>query len=214
MSGLKSIRSKIDVRSPDLDKLLRELDAMAPMGIAVGLHIKFASPLLHIHTYPEEWVRIYSEGAYALRDPLIWWGSSTRGATRWSEIDLPDPFGVWSLAAQFELNYGVAVACGPMLSRTVVGIARADREFTDEEIARAEAIVLRMHKLTEPPRQLTKAQVEALKCIADGDRLAAAAFRLGISESAIKARLASARERLGVRTLPEAIQKAQNLRLI
>lgn len=214
MSLTRDVRGKRAVNTADLDEALVELDAMAPMGYAVGLHIKFAAPLVHIHTYPEEWVRLYTEGAYALRDPLLWWGSSTQGAKRWSEIDLPDPFGVWSLAAQFDLIYGVGISYGPLLSRSIVGISRADREFTDDEIAKAQSIVQNMHTLTEPPRELSKAQVEALRCIADGDRLAAAAYRLGISESAIKARLASAREKLGVRTLPEAIQKAQHLRLI
>jgi len=71
-----------------------------------------------------------------------------------------------------------------------------------------------MHDLAQPPEELTKAQVEALKCIADGDRYIAAAAKLGISESALKARLASARERLMARTTPEAIQRAKDYRLL
>ena len=53
-----------------------------------------------------------------------------------------------------------------------------------------------------------KAQIEALKCIAGGDRIAAAAAKLGISESALKARITSARIRLMARTTAEAIQRA------
>ena len=68
------------------------------------------------------------------------------------------------------------------------------------------AIGHRLHDATEPPEELTKAQIEALKCIAGGDRIAAAAAKLGISESALKARITSARIRLMARTTAEAIQ--------
>ena len=61
---------------------------------------------------------------------------------------------------------------------------------------------------------LTKAQIEALRCIAGGDRHAAAAAKLGISESALKARITSARVRLMARTTAEAIQRAKDYRLI
>jgi LuxR family transcriptional regulator len=61
---------------------------------------------------------------------------------------------------------------------------------------------------------LTKAQVEALRCIAQGDRHAAAAAKLGISESALKARLTAARHNLMARTTAEAIQRAKDYRLL
>jgi LuxR family transcriptional regulator len=92
-------------------------------------------------------------------------------------------------------------------------MARHDREFDDGEIGTFEQIVHRLHDMTETP-DLTKAQVEALKCIAAGERHAAAANRLGISESALKARLNSARVRLMARTTAEAIQRAKDYRFM
>jgi LuxR family transcriptional regulator len=71
-----------------------------------------------------------------------------------------------------------------------------------------------LHEISEPQTQLTQAQIQALRCIAGGDRHAAAAARLGISESALKARLVSARERLMARTTSEAIQKAKEIKLL
>ena len=198
----------------ELNGLLCELQANSPGGYAVGLHIRFASPLITAHTYPEGWLRIYTSRAYALRDPLIFWGLSCEGTTRWSEVAFPDPFDVFGQAAEFGLKFGCAVSCGPLTSRTIVGASRADREFSDAEIAGIQAIVWKMHEIAEPPEELTKAQVEALKCIADGDRHIAAAARLGISESALKARLTAARERLSARTTSEAIQRAKDYRLI
>jgi LuxR family transcriptional regulator len=198
----------------DLNLLLAELQARSPNGYAAGLHIRFAAPLITSHTYVEEWLRIYTSRAYALRDPLIFWGLSCEGSTRWSEIELPDPFDIFGQAAEFGLKFGCAVACGPLTSRTIVAAAREDREFTDAEIAAIQAIVWKMHEIAQPPDELTKAQVEALKCIADGDRHIAAAARLGISESALKARLTAAREKLSARTTSEAIQRAKDYRLI
>ena len=85
---------------------------------------------------------------------------------------------------------------------------------TDDEIAEMRTIVSDLHSLTEPKSQMTKAQIEALRLIADGHRHAAAAHMLGISESALKVRLSSARQRLMARTTPEAIQRAKSLNVL
>jgi LuxR family transcriptional regulator len=149
-----------------------------------------------------------------LRDPMVAWGFSTTGTIRWSDPNLPDPFFLFREAAEFGLRHGCTVACGPIKSRTIASFARPDREFEDAEIGALESVVQRMHDMTEPPEELTKAQAEALRCIAGGDRHSAAAERLGISESALKARITSARIRLMARTTAEAIQRAKDYRLI
>ncbi|WPY93930.1 autoinducer binding domain-containing protein [Limimaricola variabilis] len=198
----------------DIDSHIQDLEARAPGGAFFALHIRFALPLISHQSFPEAWVRRYTEEAYALRDPVIAWGFSTTGACRWSEIELPDPFDIFGQARRFGMVYGVAVSCGPMMSRSIASACRADREFTDVEMAEIERILARLHELTEPPGRLTKAQVEALRCVAAGDRHAAAAAKLGISESAFKARLSSARAALLARTTTEAVQRARDARLI
>lgn len=197
-----------------LDWVLRELDGYSPAGYFLGLHIRFVAPLLSYQTYTQEWADHYTQQGYAMRDPMIAWGFSTVGSTRWSEIEIPDPFGILAEAASFGLKYGASVSCGPTTSRTIAGVARVDREFTDEEIHLIRDVILRLHDMTEPPESLTKAQIEALRCIAAGDRHAAAAAKLKISESALKARLNSARQRLMARTTAEAIQRAKDFRLL
>lgn len=201
-------------RRETIETLLDELEPYAPAGYFIALHIRFVSPLMTFQTYGKEWTDHYTQNAYALRDPMVAWGIAHSGATRWSGIDLPDPFGIMDEAASFGLKYGVCVSCGPVTSRTVAGIARADREFTDEEMALISGVVLKMHHETQPPETLTDAEKEALAVIATGDRYAAGAARLGISESALKARLTSAREKLFARTTAEAIQRAKDYRLI
>ncbi|MDZ4134502.1 MAG: autoinducer binding domain-containing protein [Paracoccaceae bacterium] len=194
--------------------MLDELDALAPKGYTVGLHIRFATPLIYRSSYPAEWVEHYNDNAYYLRDPLVFWGIGTAGTTRWSEIPLPDPFSVLKKAAGFGLTFGAVSSYGPITSRSIVGISRSDREFSDEELGKLSELTIRLHIEAKPPSELTKAQIEALQCIANGDRHTAAALKLGISESAFKARLTSARIRLEARTTSEALRKAREYRLL
>lgn len=202
-----SLQSEIDLHTRNLAKI-------APKGFFFALHIRFALPLIHIQTYPQGWTDRYTEEAYALRDPIIAWGFSTVGSTRWSELTIPDPFDIMGQARAFGMVYGLAVSTGPMRSRTIATASRDDREFEDAEIAAFTALVDRLHAITEPPESLTAAQIEALRRIAAGDRHAAAANKLGISESALKARLAAARASLLARTTTEAIQRARDYRLL
>ena len=197
-----------------LEVELHQLALMAPAGYFVGLHIRFTAPLFTFQTYPQDWLDHYTEKGYVLRDPMVAWGFSTTGSIRWSDKALPDPFQVFKEAALYGLKFGATVACGPVKSRSIASFARSDREFEDPEIAAFASILQRLHDVTVPPEELTKAQIEALRCIAGGDRFTAAAAKLGISESALKARITSARVRLMARTTAEAIQRAKDYRLL
>jgi LuxR family transcriptional regulator len=190
----------------DIDLHTRKLARMAPKGFFFALHIRFAMPLIDIQTYPQDWIDRYTEQAYVFRDPIIAWGFSTTGTARWSELTIPDPFDIMGQARSFGMVYGLSVSTGPMRSRTIASASREDREFTDAEIAQFAEVIESQHAIT--------AQIEALRCIAAGDRHAAAAAKLGISESALKARLASARAALLARTTTEAIQRARDYRLL
>jgi LuxR family transcriptional regulator len=194
--------------------LLEQLDRLAPMGYTVGLHIRFATPLIYKSSYPTAWVEHYNSHSYYLRDPLVFCGVGVEGTTRWSAIPLPDPFGVMKKAAGHGLKFGAVSSYGPITSRSIVGISRADREFSDEEMGQLREVTIQLHIEAKPPSELTKAQIEALQCLANGDRHAAAAEKLGITESAFKARVQSARIRLEARTASEAIRKAREYRLL
>ena len=197
-----------------LTVLLDRLGQLAPMGYTVGLHIRFATPLIYKSSYPPAWVDHYNNHSYYLRDPLVFWGVGIEGTTRWSSIPLPDPFGVMKKAAGHGLKYGAVSSYGPITSRSIVGISRSDREFDDAELAALKELTVELHIQAKPPSELTRAQIEALECVANGDRHAAAAAKLGISESAFKARLQSARVRLEARTTSEALRKAREYRLL
>ena len=193
---------------------LERLDQIAPNGFFFGLHIRHTLPLFTHQTYPSLWVNHYIREAYALRDPIIAWGLDRVGTCRWSEIDIPDPFNILGQAQEFWMNFGIAVSFGPLNSRTIATASRPDREFTDTEIASFADVIDALHTIYQPPESLTDAQTEALRRIAEGDRYAAAAAKLGISQSAFKARLTAARSSLQARTTVEASQKARDYRLL
>lgn len=196
------------------DADLDELRHLAPSGYFIGLHIRFVSPLMIHQTYDRRWVDHYTANAYVLRDPATLWGMANTGAIRWSDPAFADPHGILPEAATFGLRFGLTVACGPSSSRSIAGFARGDREFLAEEVEAIQARVQRMHDRFALPANLTQAQLDALRCLARGDRNSDAAQRLGLSESAFKARIVSARERLSARTTAEAIRRARDHRLI
>jgi len=198
----------------EFDEELAKLDAFAEAGYFLALHIRFTSPLMFFQTYDPAWIKEYTENGYVLRDPMTAWSFASTGATRWSNPRIPDPFRIFDEARKFGLRFGATMSIGPVLSRSVCSVARSDREFTDDEIEAMSELVERLHAMVEPSTRLTKAQQEAIACIADGHRHAAAAEMLGISESALKVRLAAARERLMARTTAEAVQRAKDYNLI
>ena len=134
----------------DINAGLRKLGKLAPAGYFVGLHIRFAAPLMQFQTYPEVWSEFDSQNGYALRDPTIAWGFSTTGACRWSSLPIPDPFSILKDAANHGLTFGLTVSYGPINSRTIASFARDDREFTDAEIAEIARRTARWQAPTEP----------------------------------------------------------------
>lgn len=204
----------MDGKRRRLGPLLEALAALAPLGYSAGLHIRFAAPLVYVRTYVQEWQKRYDDNAYALRDPAVFWGLGVKGATRWSEIRLPDPFDILGQARLYGLTYGMVASHGPITSRSIVGLARGDREFTLAEMRTVAEITQHLHEATEPPTDLTGAQIEALRLLSEGNRHAAAAAQLGISESALKARLLAARTRLRARTTAQALRKAREFGLL
>ncbi|TKA98506.1 LuxR family transcriptional regulator [Cereibacter changlensis] len=197
-----------------IDFEFQQLASLAPAGYLVALHIRFTTPLIARHSYDPAWIERYSERGYLMTDPATLWAFGNTGSIRWSDLADSDPTGVLVEARNFGLVYGATCSHGPLRSRSIGSFARGDREFTEVEIAKLHDTMLRLHELTAPAEDLTEAQIIALRCIANGDRHAAAAEKLGISESALKARIFGARVKLGARTTAEAIRRAKDFRLL
>lgn len=197
-----------------LDQGLARLSGLAPRGYTLGLHIRGGAAHVMFRTFDARWSEHYAESGYMLADPTVFWGFGQTGAIRWSDIDLPDPLNILGQARDYGLCYGIAVSTGPTASRTIGCFARGDREFTDPEIGLIRALVEKLHHRATPPETLTPAQRTALRLVANGNRHAEASVALGISQSAFKARLRSARRSLFVRTTVEAVRRAQLYNLL
>jgi LuxR family transcriptional regulator len=199
------------------DVLSVNLSAMAPAGYYIALRIGFAFPKEEVNALPPTWVEEYTREIYMMSDPVLHWIYGGEGFCRWSAVAFPDPRGVLAAARLHGLAHGVAVSirdAGPNGQRSFGSFARSDREFTDAEAGALMAHVRARHDALAPPRNITPAELEALRLIKDGQRLKQVAYQLGVTEGAVKQRLKNARLKLDAKTGAEAISRAAAFGLI
>ncbi|MGJ8687556.1 MAG: autoinducer binding domain-containing protein [Spongiibacteraceae bacterium] len=195
----------LDLQSDD------DVREIAKVGYYIALRVGFAFPLEEVNALPQAWASHYTTHRFMLHDPVIRWIYANSGAIAWSAIDLPDPMRVLGQAQTFGLRYGVAVACFDGNSegqRSFGTFARSDREFERDEIDALYAYVLKRHNAKAPPTNLTRAELEALEMVKDGQRLKQIAYVLGVSEGAVKQRLKNAKTKLGAQTSAQAASMA------
>ncbi|SMO52915.1 autoinducer binding domain-containing protein [Paracoccus laeviglucosivorans] len=192
---------------------LRAISLLASAGYYMGIRIREAKADLVYNTYPPQWQQRYLAMSYKLRDPIIAWAYANNGAAHWSDIAQNDAAGVIADAARHGLVHGLVVTVGAIGARTIAGFARPDRPFSLAEAEYLQAALHRMHRHARP-KAVTVRELHALRLVAAGKTYAIAAHMLGISEGALRARLTSARSRLGARTVPEAIQIARQQNII
>jgi len=194
-----------------------EFSSIATAGYYVALRISFAYPLDERNEFPQAWVNHYTKHGLMLRDPVVHWAYGNSGSTRWSSLLSADHDNVLSTAARFGLNYGVVICCstsGPHELRSYGTFARTDREFHDAELQELQRLLECLHDSTAPPQNLTNAELEALQLVKEGLRLKEVAYQLGVSEGAIKQRLAGAKRKFGAKTNAHAATIATEYRLI
>ena len=182
---------------------------IATAGFYVALRLGFYSPEDELNTFPETFVDLYTARGLALQDPLMRWTLTNLGARRWSEIDIADPLGVMARYRQFELRFGAAICLpgrGTVPKKSFGIFARTDREFTDAEMQQLREMLVTLH--VNEPQALTESQVEVLRMLSTGMRYKQMAFALGISESAVKARLKGAALRMNAKTAAQAASVA------
>lgn len=135
----------------------------APTGYAAALHINFTTPDFLFQTYPADWLAIYSQKGFVMQDPTVLWGFENLGTVRWSDLTENDLAGVMKEATKFGMKYGLTVAVEQGGSRSIASLSRRDREFTDDELARATGMISNLHDLTAQARTLTSETREILR---------------------------------------------------
>jgi LuxR family transcriptional regulator, quorum-sensing system regulator SdiA len=194
-----------------------EIAQLAPAGYYIALRIGFAFPTEETNALSSDWVDHYTKQRFMLYDPTIRWAYGNVGCIRWSEIALDDPKRVLAQARSFGMRYGLTVSVfdsGKDQQRSLASFARPDREFTTLEAKLLQVYLTRRHTETAPPTNLTKAEIEALSMIKDGQRLKEIAFHLKVSEGAVKQRLKNAKLKLGAKTGTQAAALASQYGLI
>jgi LuxR family transcriptional regulator len=194
-----------------------DFSLLAPSGYYIALRIGFAFPIAERNALPPEWVQHYTRQGFMLHDPVIRWLYANTGATRWSAIATADPHGIMEQARRYGLCYGAAISLRDPRDpgvRSFGSFARADREYSDGELAALAAELAALHAAFAPPENLTNAELEALALVKSGLLMKQIAARLGVSEGAVKQRLRNAKLKLGAKTASQAAAKASDFGLI
>ena len=201
----------------DMTEETRGFTSLSPAGHYLALRVGFAFPMFEQYTLPPKWVERYLSRGMLMSDPVMRWMFENVGACRWSDLGVDDPREVLRQASSFGLNYGVAICVvddDPGGQRSFGSFARSDREFEDREIDVLHDQLSAMHHAMVPPKNLTKAELEALRMVKNGLLMKEIANLLGVSEGAVKQRLKNAKSKLKAKTSTHAATMASSFGLI
>lgn len=194
-------------------KLTDRLSALAPAGYYVGLRLGFTYPAQEINRLPGDWTDHYARNGLIVQDPVFRWVYARTGVISWAALGFDDHADVFGQAASFGLIHGAVVSVmrpGESGRRSYGTFARSDRTYAESEMAELLQIVTRLHRAGSERTGLTHAETEALRLQADGLRLKEISAELEISMSAVKARLANAKRKLGAATTSQATSMARS----
>jgi LuxR family transcriptional regulator len=97
-----------------------------------------------------------------MQDPVVRWGMQSVGRVRWVDLEAMDEGGGMDQAKDFGLMNGAAIALVRSGSRSVGGFARADRDYSEEEMADLEDLLARLHHQTLDLGRFSAADQRAL----------------------------------------------------
>ncbi|WP_134681460.1 helix-turn-helix transcriptional regulator [Paracoccus ravus] len=196
---------------PDHERYLDEIEELAPAGFFLGLGLHLGRPHVTVNRFPKAWVKHWEQEVFLGRDPIALWviNQTSDAVARWSEISVPDHFGILAQAAQHGLRYGATLVTQLGRRRSCLSAARSDREFTDAELSELGGrLNLLAHLFSKSDLVLTEKETEALQQMRLGLTHSEAAETLAISVSALKLRLSSAQKKLGCRNVTAAVVRA------
>ncbi len=194
-----------------------DFGALARAGYYLAIRVRFAFPMVEHNHLPSGWVREYTISGLIVHDPAMSWAYQNCGAARLSDLAGNDSQGVLELAKNHGLAYGAVASCidpGDAGQRSFGVFYRREREFLHSELDWLNESITALHAAHAPPRNLTSAELETLSLVKNGLLMKEMAYRLGISESAIKQRLKSARVKLNAKTGSQAAATAVMLGMI
>lgn len=199
---------------PNFESELETLQHLGPSGFILVINMTYAGPEHFYSAYPLEWQQIYQDEGHTITDPVMHWVMTHSGYTRWSDIRFPDLRQIMKRARQFDINYGAVFSNKVHRKRSLMSIARADRELTDDELELLNAKFLRYTDLMVGQCGLTDKEKEVLRALQGGSGYKEIASDLDISVPTVKARAEKARIKLGAKTTTQAVALATARRYI
>lgn len=197
-----------------LDNIIPTLRLLAPQGFVFVHSIGMKGPEFVHSEFPKAWQVAYEKQNFMWRDPILLWSVTGRGGDkRWSDIDHIDLMGVMDAAKGFGLNFGAIFTRGT-IKKSVLSLARTDREFTDEEMTLLSSMMTQLMTDVSLDRGLSHQELETLRLLRDGLAHKEIATTLAISVSAVKFRLNNARQKLGAQSNVHALALALQRNLI
>jgi LuxR family transcriptional regulator, quorum-sensing system regulator SdiA len=190
------------------------LAGLGGSGFSVVLNYTRRGPEYFESTYPTEWQDEYENGHYYYKDPVFIWALAANGDKRWSEIPVPDLGRIMRIARRHGLIFGAAFARTINRNKSLISVARDDRELTDDEMTALSAAVNELVSESGRDQSLSPKELGAIQCLADDMNLDQAADHLGVSSAAVKARLSTARAKLGIATNYHLVAAALRAKLI
>lgn len=190
---------------PNYEAEMAWLEQYAPSGYVLAFNMTYRGPEHLENTYPKVWTEIYMRKNYVFLDPVNLWTFSGSGHRRWSEISIPDVRGVLKEAKKYGLIYGAIFSQMRGFRRSLLSVARADRELTDPEIDVIDAKFQSWTDMVSGGPQLTEGEIDVLRGLRDGLERRDIADQLGISESGVKQRISKACTKLRARTPTQAV---------
>lgn len=209
-------QSNIDIQAQKLnvnilsnfEPVRSHLDTMDVFGYALLVNYSVLG-YEHFHsTYPVEWQNEYDSRHYHVLDPVMIWALFREGVCRWSETGIPDTRGVHKKAARHGIRFGGTWSRKTGSKKSVLFVARSDREFEDEELARVEDEVAPFFDTVRPQNLLSDRELDALRLLADGATIVEIAETLNVGQSAVKERISSARKKLNCKNTAQLILRA------
>jgi len=200
-----------------IDGKINRLSDLCPGGFLVAIRMGFFFPVYEKNLLPAKWAERYSSRGYMVADPVLRWCYENTGTKRWSGITYDDPRGVMTQARLHGLKFGLAASCvdpDDATQRSFGTFIQNDREFTDQEIVEISELLEDVHIELLPPKNLTKAELEALRMVKNGLLMKEIANLLGVSEGAVKLRLKNAKAKLRAKTSTHAATMATSFGLI
>jgi LuxR family transcriptional regulator len=198
---------------PRCDKQLGLLEYISTMGCMVGLNVTVRGPEYFLSTYPESWQEEYEARNYMFIDPMMYWSMTRTGSCRWSAVPLNRASPIFKRAKTHDLNFGATLATTVGGRRSLLSIARPDREFEDSEL---ESCMLILEDLAQSTfeRKVSIEEIATLRLAADGLSQKEMAYELGIAEPTVKLRLSRVKEKLNARNTTHAVRIALSEKII